>query len=389
LPQAHSSNRINGRNNILAGAMADIEKSIVSSFRAGIAAIRMDGTVAYINPIGQKILEAYKLRSGENIHHRAGENSFFRVLSEALQMSYLPSRVEVELPQPDGERQNLGFSLAELEEGGEKVGICSFFKDLTHVEMAEESENLKQRLLMLGQMAAGLAHEIRNPIASIGVHCSILRSNLGRDGKLGASLDMMTREIERIEYIIRECLNFVRPAELGIQTVQVDEVVNGIIMRLKTVHPGMEFVIHNTPGAELGAESDGTLLEQAITNIISNSVDACEGKGRVEVSFGITRHFSDLVVLDRHTEALLPGDSGKEEDFIRINIRDNGPGIPREIQDRIFVPFYTTKKLGTGIGLSIAQKIIHAHGGILDLKSEEGMGTEFIIKIPVRQRVGR
>lgn len=389
LPHAAASNRIHGRNDALEEVMSDIEKAILSSFRAGIVAIRMDGTVAYINPIGEKILEACALRSGENIHPRAGENSFFRVLSEALGMSYLPSRVEVELPGPDGERQSLGFTLAELEEAGKKSGICAFFKDLTHVEMAEESENLKQRLLMLGQMAAGLAHEIRNPIASIGVHCSILRSNLGRDGKLGASLDMMAREIERIEYIIRECLNFVRPAELGIQTVRVDEVVSGIIERLATVHPGMQFEVHRSPGADLAAESDGTLLEQAIMNILSNAVDACAGKGRVEVSFGITRHFSELVRLDRYAEALLPGDSGKEEDFIRINIRDNGPGIPQEIKDRIFVPFFTTKKMGTGIGLPIAQKIVHAHGGILDLKSAAGQGTEFIIKIPVRQRVGR
>jgi signal transduction histidine kinase len=393
LPQAAASNRIRGRNDVLKGTMSSIEKAILSGFRAGIVAIRMDGTVAYINPIGEKILKACALRSGENIHHRAGENSFFRVLSEALEMSYLPSRVEAELPGPDGERQSLGFTLAELEEGGEKAGICAFFKDLTHVEMAEESENLKQRLLMLGQMAAGLAHEIRNPIASIGVHCSILRSNLGRDGKLGASLDMMAREIERIEYIIRECLNFVRPAELGIQTVRVDEVVAGIIKRLETVHPGMEFEVQKSPVADLVAESDGTLLEQAITNIISNAVDACAGKGRVEVWFGITRHFRELVrldrYLDRYSEAFLPGDSGKEEDFIRVNIRDDGPGIPREIQDKIFIPFFTTKKMGTGIGLSMAQKIVHAHGGILDLKSAPGKGTEFIIKIPVRQRVGR
>lgn len=368
--------------------MPGIEQSILSSFRAGILAIRMDGAVAYLNPIGEKILEACALRPEENIHSRAAENSFFRVLSEALCMSYLPTRVEVDLPGPDGERQNLGFTLAELKDGETKVGICAFFKDLTHVEMAEESENLKQRLLMLGQMAAGLAHEIRNPIASIGVHCSILRSNLGRDGKLGSSIDMMAREIEKIEYIIRECLNFVRPAELGIQKVSIDRVVRGVVTRLQTVHPGMEFVVHELPGTELIAESDGSLLEQAITNIMSNAVDACAGKGKVEVFFGITRHYRELLRLDRYSEPLLPGGSGTEEDFIRITIRDNGPGIPPEIQDKIFVPFFTTKKMGTGIGLPMAQKIVHAHGGILDLNSAAGKGTEFIIKIPVRQRVG-
>jgi len=366
----------------------NISDSILASFRAGILALRMDGTIAYINPIGEKILEGCSLLQGENIHLHAGENSFFRVLSESLSMSYLPTRVEVDLPGPDGERQNLGFTLAELKDGEERLGVCAFFKDLTHVEMAVESENLKQRLLMLGQMAAGLAHEIRNPIASIGVHCSILRSNLPGNGKLLSSIEMMTKEIEKIEYIIRECLNFVRPAELGIRPMRVDAIVEGVAFRFRTIHPGMDFAIQKPEGMDCTAEVDGSLLEQAFTNLLSNAADACEGKGRVEISFGISRHFSELLRLDRRVEALLPGESGKEEEFIRITVRDNGPGIPPEIQDRIFVPFYTTKKMGTGIGLPMAQKIIHAHGGILDLNSVAGKGTEFIIKIPVRQQSG-
>lgn len=366
----------------------NIENFILSSFRAGILAIRMDGTVAYINPIGGKILEGCAPREGENLHLRAGENSFFRVLSEAITMSYLPTRVEVELPGKDGERQSLGFTLSELKDGDRKIGICAFFKDLTHVEMAEESENLKQRLLSLGQMAAGLAHEIRNPIASIGVHCSILRSHLPEDGKLLSSINMMAREIKKVEYIIRECLNFVRPAELGIQKVRVDAIVEGILGRQKTLHPEMEFVVQKPKDTELQVEADGALIEQAVTNIVANAVDACEGKGRVEISFGFSRHFSELVRLSRQLEPLLPGNSGKEKEFLRINIRDNGPGIPMEIRDKIFVPFFTTKKTGTGIGLPFAQKIVHAHGGILDLNSAAGKGTEFIIKIPVRQKGG-
>ena len=365
-----------------------IGDSILSCFRAGILAIRMDGIVAYINPIGAKILEGCALRPGENIHPRAGENSFFRVLSESLTMRYLPTRVEVDLPGPEGERQNLGFTLAELKEGEQKVGVCAFFKDLTHVEMAEESEKLKQRLLMLGQMAAGLAHEIRNPIASIGVHCSILRSNLHGNGKLISSIDMMTKETEKIENIIRECLNFVRPAELGIRPIQVDRIVEGVAERFRTMHPAMDFSVIKPEGADFHAEADVSLLEQAVTNLLSNAVDACEGKGRVEIAFGISRHYSELLRLDRRAEALLPGDTGREEEFIRITIRDSGPGIPAEIRDKIFVPFFTTKKTGTGIGLPMAQKIVHAHGGILDVDSVAGKGTEFIIKIPVRQQSG-
>ncbi len=369
--------------------MSEIESAILTSFRAGILAIRSDGSVSYINPIGAKILEGCSIREGENIHPRAGENVFFRVLSEALSMSYLPTRVEAELPGRDGERQNLGFTLSVLKEGEDRVGICAFFKDLTHVEMTEESENLKERLLMLGQMAAGLAHEIRNPIASIGVHASFLRSHLSGSEKLLSSVGMISREVEKVEYIIRECLNFVRPAELGIQPVRVDTLLDGVVTRMVTLHPGMRFLVQKPENGNLLVDVDVALLEQALTNILANAADACQGKGTVNVFLGMSRHFTELVRLNRRVDRLLPGNSGKEEQFLRIHIRDNGPGIPPEVQDRIFVPFFTTKKTGTGIGLPIAQKIVHAHGGVLDMESEVGKGTEFIIKIPMRQTSGR
>ena len=369
--------------------MSEIESAILSSFRAGILAMRSDGVISFINPIGAKILEGCSIREGESIHPRAGENVFFRVLSEALSMSYLPTRVEAELPGRDGERQNLGFTLSELKEGENRVGICAFFKDLTHVEMTEESENLKERLLMLGQMAAGLAHEIRNPIASIGVHAGFLKSHLSGNEKLLSSVAMMASEVEKVEYIIRECLNFVRPAELGLQPVHVDTLLDGVVARMVTLHPGMRFMVQNPGNGDLMVDVDVALLEQALTNILANAVDACQGKGTVNVFLGMSRHFTELVRLNRRVDRLLPGNSGKEEQFLRIHIRDNGPGIPPEVQDRIFVPFFTTKKTGTGIGLPIAQKIVHAHGGVLDMESEVGKGTEFIIKIPMRHAGGQ
>jgi signal transduction histidine kinase len=366
----------------------DMEAAILSSFRAGIVALSLDGTIAYINPIGKRILAGCSLEVGESIHPRAGENIFFRVLSESVALNYLPTRVECEIPGRDGDHQFLGFTLSELKEGEKRTGICAFFKDLTQVEMAEESEDLNRRLVLLGQMAAGLAHEIRNPMASIGVHCSLLKSHLSQNEKLYSSVSMISREIERVEAIIRECLNFVRPAELGTRNIQVDKFVTGIVERFRSLHPEMEFTMRRQEGVALEAEADQGLLEQAISNIISNAVDVCERKGKVEISLGISRHFSELMRLGRNVGPIVHGHSGKEEEFIRITIRDHGPGIPVEIQEKMFVPFYTTKKGGTGLGLPIAQKIIHAHGGVLDLKSEPGKGTDFIIKIPMRQSVG-
>jgi signal transduction histidine kinase len=362
------------------------ERLILSSFRAGIVALDLDGTITYINPIADKILERCPLRTGETIHPRAGENTFFRMLSEAVAMNYLPARAEVEIQGRDGEVQPLGFTLSELKEGDRKVGICAFFKDLTQVEMAEESENLTQRLVMLGQMAAGFAHEIRNPIASIAVHCGILRSRLQGQEKLLSSVNMMAKELGKVELIIRECLNFVRPADLQARQVRVDGIVDAVIQRLRGLHPAMEFEVKKPEGAVLAAEVDKGLLEQAIMNITANAAEACGGKGRIVVAFGFARHFIETGKLGRGAAANVEGPV--EEEFLRITIRDDGPGIPPDVEERIFIPFFTTKRSGTGLGLPIAQKIVHAHGGILDLKSVPGKGTEFIVKIPLRQKHG-
>lgn len=365
-----------------------LERDILSSFRAGVLAIRLDGTVTYLNAIGRKILEGTSLQEGENIRARAGENAFFRVLAESLSMNYLPTRLEVDLPIQDREHQYLGFTLAELRDGESRKGICAFFKDLTHVEMAEESENLNQRLLLLGQMAAGLAHEIRNPISSIGIHCGILKNHLPENVKFQASVGMIATEVSKVEFIIRECLNFVRPAELDIRQIDVEKMVREVLDRVASVFPGTRFSLKTGIPPSTSAEGDKGLLEQAISNILSNAAEASGSGGEVEVSLGLVRHFSDLLKVNRMAETILPGYKDSEKEFAKIAVRDNGPGVPEDLGDKIFVPFFTTKKTGTGIGLPMAQKIIHSHGGILDMRSSPGEGAEFIIQIPVRQKSG-
>jgi signal transduction histidine kinase len=115
---------------------------------------------------------------------------------------------------------------------------------------------------------------------------------------------MIGREIEKVEYIIRECLNFVRPADLGIKNVDADRIVTGVVERLSAIFPDMEFSIRRQEGMDFQVEADASLLEQAINNIIANAVDACEAKGKVDISFGISRHFSDLVRFKRESDPI-------------------------------------------------------------------------------------
>lgn len=362
------------------------ESTIISGFRAGIIVIDRAGIVAYINPIGSRILEGSPLSVGDRIQDKAGENSFFWMLCEAISLDYLSTRVETYLSDRNGESMRLGFTLSELKEGGRKVGICAVFKDLRHVGMNEESEALRQQLLLLENMGAGLTGKITHPVVNLGIACAMLRAQAAQEGILVAALPAMEEEISRLENVIRECQGFIQPIQLNRRMVRVDAIIDEIVAKLASLHAGMEFRVNRPTGMDFSAEVDAGLMAKALSNIVLNAIDACGAKGDIEVTFAISRHFRDLVRLDREVRSLLPGHSGKEEEFLRITIRDNGPGVPREIRDRIFVPFYTTKKSRAGTGLSVAQKIVSAHGGILELGEATEKGTEFRIKIPVRQK---
>jgi len=352
------------------GAALKLEADILKCFRAGILAIDLSGRIVYRNDLAVKILNGITLHPGMNLRTIAGENPFFRMLIEALDLRYLPTRMESILPGREGMHRSIGFTLAELKEGERRSGICAFFKDLTHVEMAEENRDLDVRLRLLGQMAAGLAHEIRNPIASIGVHCGLLRSRYQGDPKILSSISHMEREIGRVEAIIKECLDFVRPAELTLRTVSVTSFLERLAVEADKLYEGVKISFLPMWSGDVEVEMDERLFEQALGNIISNAAQACEPGGSVVISTRVTRGFWDLDPEAR--EPMLSDGSGEREDFLTISIKDTGSGIPEDIREKIFVPFFTTKKRGTGIGLPIAQKIVYAHKGVLDILSEPG-----------------
>jgi signal transduction histidine kinase len=361
-----------------------LETDILKSFRAGVLAIDMAGTVLYQNEIARKILNHNSLQVGENLGPVAGDNPFFRTLLESLNLQYLPSRMEAILPGREGMRRMIGFTLAELKEDDRRTGICAFFKDLTHVEMAEENRDLDARLRLLGQMAAGLAHEIRNPITSIGVHCGLLRMRCQGDPKIVTSLSHMESEIAKVESIIRECLNFVRPADLKLKVVSVKPILEHLAAEAGKLFEKIDVSFRSESEGNIEAEVDEVMFEQAVRNVIANAAQACDPGGTVVVTAKVSHGFWDFDPAAR--EPMLPDFTGEKEDFLAVSVKDNGRGIPEDIREKIFVPFFTTKKGGTGIGLSMVQKIIYAHKGVLDIVSAPGKGTEVIMRIPLRSK---
>ncbi|MCZ8514600.1 ATP-binding protein [Paenibacillus filicis] len=248
------------------------------------------------------------------------------------------------------------------DEEGEIVGAYLLFKDVTNLRSLEEQVQRSDRLAMIGQIAAGTAHEIRNPLTSIKGFLQVLRKTFEDQGmeKETGYTDVMLTEIRRINELVNEFLLLSKPKNVSYDEVDVPRVIREILPIINN-----EAILH---GVVVQYEAlyglprvvaDKELLKQVFLNISKNGIEAMTDGGYLTISERV-----DI-----------------EERLVSIDIHDNGPGIPVYVIDKIFDPFFTTKSEGTGLGLSVCQRIIHDIGGYIRVSSK-GFGTTFTVSIP-------
>lgn len=343
-------------------------RHIVAGMRNGVLAITRDGTLALIND------EAYRIFGTKPRPDDLGaplaqvlpeQPDVVRVLMEAFDLHLLPNRVEMRL------RSNkvIGYTLAFVRnDAGEVIGASMFFKDLTRVEQLEERERLRDRLAALGEMAAAIAHEVKNPLAGIEVMAGLLRRKTPDMPEAQAVLTDIINEAKMANAIVQEVLDFVRPIRLQVEHTAVATAVQGAIHLAGTkVTRGETVVDLDLPAGLPQIQADQHQLTQLFTNLLINAFEAMNGTGRVAISARPVR--------------IEDGGDGREA--VRVEFCDNGPGMPADVADRIFSPFFTTKAQGSGLGLAIVRKIIDAHDGRIDLETTPGAGTTIRVTLPV------
>jgi signal transduction histidine kinase len=240
--------------------------------------------------------------------------------------------------------------------------------DQTHTELQKSRETLLQaeKMALVGKLAAGMAHSIRNPFTSV----KMRMFSLGRTLKLTETqkddLDVISQEIRHIDTIVQNFLEFSRPPKLKMQMVSPSVIVDLVIQllehRLNSYEVRIE-VNRNRPLPPISADPEQ--LKEVLVNLVVNACEAMKRGGHIVIS----------------EEETIERPTGK---MVVIRVSDDGPGIPGPLADKVLQPFFTTKEEGTGLGLSIASRIIEEHGGRLNLTSTEGMGTTFTITLPVR-----
>jgi signal transduction histidine kinase len=227
----------------------------------------------------------------------------------------------------------------------------------------------QEKLASLGVLAAGVAHEIRNPLTAIKARVFTLKKALKDSLSALEDANVIDREISRLEQIVRDVLLFARPAEPKREAVSAAALLCEIqnLMRSQLQKSGVDLTVEDSTDATI--EGDPNQLKQVVLNLIRNGAESIGGPGKIVLR----------VVTDRASLG------GRPTNVAVIEVEDNGKGISPEVQKRLFDPFYTTKPAGTGLGLSIAARIIEQHGGALRYKTEVGGGTIFGIVLPLEQ----
>jgi signal transduction histidine kinase len=241
------------------------------------------------------------------------------------------------------------------------ICIMGSFLDITRQKMAEGLMMRTEKLSSLGQLSAGLAHELRNPLAVVSSCSQFCMENLKLYPKVHENLQVIQRNSQRASKLISELLAFARPDQLEQEDVDINEIMKNVLrMTRLEVHPGRVAFVQHLSRKLPKVRGDREKLSQVFLNLVQNAIHAVSGKGTIiiESQFPNSHHLLDVSVID------------------------DGPGIQEEYRKKVFDPFFTTKDAGTGLGLSICYSIVEQHMGTICLEQVEEGGTRICVRLP-------
>jgi PAS domain S-box-containing protein len=281
---------------------------------------------------------------------------------------------------PDGETLRLQLSVTPMTGEGRPLGFILNAQDVTLLKQLEEQADRRNRFTAMGEMAATIAHEIRNPLGSIELFASLVKKGLADEEKL-ALMNHISSGIANMNHIISNVLEYTKPRPVNLRTVDLHQLLHelGEFSRYLCEQNGVELVYDLGQGAAR-VRGDEDLLKQVFHNLVLNAVQAMPEGGCVTF-FSRQRTLGNAKELARFGE--VPVREGAALDVVEVGVKDTGPGIPKEVQKKIFDPFFTTRARGTGLGLAIVHNIIESHHATVDVVSGEGKGTEFIFMFPL------
>ena len=357
--------------------LADLQafhENVVQSINSGLLTMDREGRITSLNRAAREIT-GYSL---EEVRGRpwwelfgAQELKMLGSLENPLRHSV---RLDHECQKKDGTPMILGMTASPLRNSnGEVTGGVLTFADLTRIREMEEEIKRKKWLATIGEMAAGMAHEIRNPLASLSGAIQVLKRDEKLDQEARHLMKIAISETNRLNSIITSFLIYARPAPLNKKRCDLHEMLTetlDLLQNSEDYHPGVEVETHYAP-ERLWVQVDPDQMKQVFWNLTLNAVQAMPHGGRLNVmTQRFIRERSDRMARSDHR-------------WVRVAFKDTGVGIPPGDLDKIFYPFFTTKDKGSGLGLSIVHRIIEDHHGRIHVESQVGRGTVFTVFLPL------
>ena len=346
-----------------ADASERLSGEIISSLTAGLLVVGLRGDVRILNPAGLRVLDRPESLRPEAFQRSPREQPLMDVIDECLQRRSSIVRREVVLPEAGQGVRHLGVSVSPLfDPQGEPHGAICLFTDLTAIRDLEEQLRLKESLATVGELTAGIAHEFRNGLATIQGYSKLFDLN-ALPASYRPYVEAIRSETESLSQVVTNFLNFARPAQLTLTDVDL-----GVICEraAEEIRPDARALGGDVEvRGEFGiVEGDEVLLRQAISNLLRNALEACAGA-------------------ETPPRIVIQSELDRTAKVSRIGITDNGPGVPPALRERVFQPFFTMKRNGTGLGLALVQKIIVFHNGRIAVTGPPQGGASFQLTLPL------
>jgi len=344
-------------------------ENVLKSSNDGILTVDVIGRITSLNPAAEGMFDIRRLDAINKFMGDIFESSEWKkIISKTLQQHINIKGWEYTLTKKNNQDIMLNISISQImNEEGDLIGFMFLIRDITNERRRDEYLQRMTRLISLGELAAGVAHEIRNPLTGIGVVLDMLRGKK-RLSKVDCDLiNQANSEIERLENLIADLLVFANPRQLNYDPVEINDILKSISSLISEQCNKQKVELTGKYCDKLPlVYVDRERIRQGFLNVVINAIQAMPEGGRLTVETNVHR----------------PENTPVKGQCIMITISDTGIGISNANKDRIFDPFFTTQSDGTGLGLSITHSIIKEHNGSIWVDSDQGKGTKFTILLP-------
>lgn len=337
-----------------------LNRNILASVSSGLLTAGLNGKIIFFNQAAETI-------TGLRAHNVLGKTvesvfpDFARIISQAEINPTQDTRFEQSFLRSDGKEVFLGFSISALRDSnGNDTGRIVIFQDLTTIRKLQEQVKRAERLAAVGELSAAIAHEIRNPLASISGAVELLKDIEQVSDEDDMLMQIVLREVGRLDKLITDFLAYCSPRALILSEVSLPTLINDVMRLFKNrrFETPIDLELFNASAPEFMVRVDPEAIQQILWNLLNNAADARADTIRLEIS-------------NTNTHWLL-------------TIEDNGPGIDNALRERIFEPFFTTKQTGTGLGLATIYRLIEEHGGNIAMEAPKVLsGARFEIQLPM------